>query len=340
MFHIREPDKFSPSARWINNPKLQNGIRSKQNMLKGEGHQGIYKPYLTLSPRANPNGIEPMLKIELSLPKLMFGNNVDELQYKDFMPVVTKLQTVLEEMGVVTTLDTLVHAPVAAIHYAKNIPLTDGSTPYHYIQKIKEANVKLSLDVNQTDYRNDGCCYKWHCNAYEVVFYDKLKEFEKGKHSKRKAHALLCDSINEFRKRKKFELLRMEVRLNKRQKMKQLFKTLGIRPDLTFKKLFKLPLLAYKADSDKALLATLILHNPGCGKDLILQMFGLAKLLETVTIRELRAIFSNYNKRSWYRLMNDVRKIKLPIQPQFWAIRACLQKFKTLRLEKCIKTHR
>jgi len=95
MFHIREPDKFSPSARWVNNPKWHYRISSKQNVIKGEVRRGIYKPYLILTPKTNSSGIVPMLKIELSLPKLMFGNNIDELQYKAFVSVVTKLQVVL-----------------------------------------------------------------------------------------------------------------------------------------------------------------------------------------------------------------------------------------------------
>ena len=40
-------------------------------------------------------------------------------------------------------------------------------------------------------------------------------------------------------KRNKLEILKLEVRLNKRQKIKQLFNKLGISADLTFKKLFK-----------------------------------------------------------------------------------------------------
>jgi len=92
-----------------------------------------------------------LLKIELSLPKLLFGNNFDELQYKDFLPITEKLVDILKQMGVITTAETLAQAPVAAIHYSKNISLTDDSTPYHYINKIKEANVKLSA-LNQTSH--------------------------------------------------------------------------------------------------------------------------------------------------------------------------------------------
>ena len=276
-FHLSKPDKFTPSARWVHHPMPElHGIQSKQNPTKGEQQSGIYKPHLTITPHFHPNGsIAPMLKIQLSLPKLLFGNNLKELLYKDFKTVVTKLQAALKEMGIVATAEALVHAPVAAIHYAKNIPLTDGSTPYHYIQKIKEAYVQQALDVNEIAYRNDGCSYRWHCNTYEVVFYDKLKELEQ---TFQGSPQMLRTKLS---RQKKFEVLRMEVRLNKRQKIKQLFNSLGIKSKLTFKKLFK-PSIAKKIllhyldeverkrpnlsnctkTSTKSFLATLIVNNP------------------------------------------------------------------------------
>jgi hypothetical protein len=130
---------------------------------------------------------EVTLKIEFSLPKLFFGNNFNELQLKDFIVLLNKLTDSLRSMGVLTTSEILKQAPVSVVHYSKNIALTDGSTPYHYINKIKEANVKLSLDINQTDYRNEGHSFKWHCNSYEVVFYDKIKDLEKAKLSSKRS---------------------------------------------------------------------------------------------------------------------------------------------------------
>lgn len=359
-YHISDPDKFTPSARWVNNAMHGlHGIQSKQNPIKDELCRGIYKPRLTVAALIQPHGgIVPMLKIQLSLPKLLFGNNFDELRYKDFQTVVKELQTVLKKMGVITTVETLEQAPVSAIHYSKNIPLTDGSIPYHYIQKIKEANIKLSLDVNQTDYRNDGHSYRCHCNAYEVVFYDKIKDLEKAwqssKRSLEKDSALQLNLFNRFKKRKKFEVLRMEVRLNKRQKMKQLFKKLGIKSDLTFKKLFKPALskkvllhyldeienkrpilLDYKKTSAKSFLATIIFNNPRLSAKQVLQLLGLKYALESATLRELRNMFAHCTKRSWYQLIADTKKVMLPhTASPFWNIREHLIKFKPLKLEK------
>lgn len=122
---------------------------SKQNPTKKELLKGIYKPRLTLSHRINTKGIRDIaLKIELSLPKLLFGNNFAELRFKDFATVVDQLVVKLANMGIVTTPESITQAPVSAIHYSKNICLTDGSTPNYYINKIKEANITLSLDTN------------------------------------------------------------------------------------------------------------------------------------------------------------------------------------------------
>ena len=359
-FQITDPDRFVPSARWITNSRSSavHGIQSKQNPTKKELLAGIYKPRLTL--RTNPrNPKEIVLRVELSLPKLFYGNNFEELKGKDLPPLLSKLSSTLDQMGVIAAPSDLARTPISAIHYSKNIALTDGSTPYHYINKIKEANIKLSLDVNQTDYRNEGHSYKWHCNSYEVVFYDKIKDLEKAKQSDKRAiekdSALQLNLFPKFAQRKrKLEILRMEVRLNKRQKIKQLFNKLGIKSDLSLESLFKAatakkillhyldeleskrpPLLDYRAANDKALLADLIFNNPELGSKRILQMYGLSKALEGINIRELRGMLSKRNQRDWNRLMGEAKEVRLPgIQKPLGIIRNHIMKFKALKIAK------
>ncbi len=321
-------------------------MTSMHNPTQKELRAGIYKPRLTLMPRITFDGTwDTLLKIELSLPKLLFGNNFDELSNKDFTALVDALACSLLGMGILVTPEALTEAPINGIHYAKNIPLTDGSTPYHFITKIKDANIKLSLDVNQTDYRNDGHCYKWHCNAYEVVFYDKIRDLEKAKISAKRAvekeSALQLNLLGTFKKRKKLEILRMEVRLNKRAKIAQLFEQLGIRAKLTFSGLFKTsiakkvllyylgelerlrsPLLDYRAKSDKELLAMLAAHNPELSAKKIMQLYGLKKALEAMTPRELRGMFAKSTGRSWHRIMAQAQDVRLPLAKSDVACRA------------------
>jgi hypothetical protein len=54
--------------------------------------------------------------------------------------------------------------------------------------------------------------------------------------------------------------------------------------------------------------------------------------LDSISIRELRTMFGAYNKRSWYRLIADMKDITITKQPvpsnAFKVIRDCLEKFK------------
>lgn len=365
MFTITAPELFKPSAYWVLS-EFDRNITSKQNPLKKELKKESYKPRLTLGQRKNIHGErEVMLKIELSLSKLLLGNNFDELQQKDFPELIKKLAVVLGQMGVEVTPMALEKAPVIVIHYAKNIVFTNGATPYYFINKIKQANLKLSLDVNQTDYRNEGHIHKWHCNSYEIAFYDKIRDLEIAKRSGKRSieKDTIVSSFKEIRALQelhKLEVLRMEVRLNQRKKMKQLFKQLHIASTLTLKSLFKKTiakkvllhyvdelertrpiLLDYKPRSDQELLAALIVNNPHLGPKKILQLYGLKKAYDVLTPRELRVMFAKYSTRSWYQLMADARTITLPNSQHatFGILREQVEKMKPVQLNSYKKSH-
>ena len=250
----------------------------------------------------------------------------------------------------------LIKAPVSAVHYSKNIPLTDGSTPYHYIKKIKEANITQALDTNQTDFRNDGHSFKWHCNSYEVAFYDKIKDLEVSKKSEKRAiekeNIMQLGLFDALQKRKPFEVLRMEVRLNKRQKISQMFKKLGINSELTFQSVFdsknlKSVLLHYLGEVEKqrpalldrtyndpqALLADIVISNPNLGARQALQAFGLKQAFDKIGMRELRKILNRLSDRSWYRLVKTIKQVKLAKKNDtFGVIRKHLLSFDPLKL--------
>jgi len=364
MYYINKPDKFAPSARWLDADTGRSGSRAfitcKQNPTKDELLNGIYKPRLTLTNRFNhTERWEASLKIELSLPKLLYGNNFDELQDSDFESVSNKLQERLKEMGVHIFKQLLINAPVSAVHYSKNIPLTDGTTPYHYIKKIREANITQALDANQTDFRNDGHSFKWHCNSYEVAFYDKIKDLEVSKKSEKRAiekdNAVQLGLFDALKKRSPFEVLRMEVRLNKRQKIIQTFKKLGIVSEVTFQSVFdskksqlvlsyylveierqRSDLLDRTYNNPQALLADIIISNPKLGAKQALQVFGLKQAFDKIGMRELRIILSKFSNRSWYRLVKDIKQVKLAKKNDtFGVIRKHLLSFESLKLVNC-----
>lgn len=354
-------DMFWVTDKTYFQKETQNALRGYftlvQNPTKTELINGIYKPRLTMTKRFNTTGRqEATLSIEFSAPKLLFGNNFDELTDDSFPLVVDKLEEVLKTMGIRVFHKLLLSAPVSAVHYSKNIPLTDGTTPHYLISKIKEANIKLSLDINQTDYRNDGHSFKWHSNSYEIAFYDKVKDLEMANKSEKRAiendNAIQLNLFETFKERKRLEVMRMEVRLNKRQKIGQLFKAIGIQSELTLKNLFsskiaqqvllhyldelegkRLPLFDYKPTSPNSLLADLVINNPSIGIRKTIQLFGLKQAFDSATPRELRNMFGKYGQRSWYRLIAEAKSIKLPTtRSPLGVIRKHLTRFEPLKL--------
>jgi len=362
MFAVLGPDKFSPSARGLYDKTYRLGgranMRCVQNPTQRELKSGIYKPRLTLTKRVNRQGnFETTLRIEFSAPKLIFSNNFDELTNNDFSTVIQRLKTVLEEMGVYAYGNSLINAPVSAIHYSKNIPLTDGSIPYTYIKEIQKANITQRLDFNQTDFRNEGQSFKFRANNHEVVFYDKLKELQKAKISERrteeKDYAIQLDFFEQISIRRPFEVLRMEVRLNQRQKIGHILRKLGLDIEPTFQNLFReevaKKVLLYYLDYIEANYPKPLYSNPKSYTDFIARFLidnsnakirdpmialGFSVAVRETSTREVRELLRRYPNTSWYRLIKQIDSFNYPKNtlPVFETIRNSINEFKPLKL--------
>ena len=360
-FHIFEHVRFSPSTEGLYSSYYRLGGRAnlicKQNPTPAELAAGIYKPRLSATKRINKyRRSEITLKIEFSIPKLLFGNNFDELRDADFPKVITRLQQSLNDMGVQVTEPVLVNAPVSAIHFSKNIPLTDYTTPYTYLEQLAKINLNKRLDLNKTDFRNEGHSLKFRANSFEIAFYDKMKDLQQAKTSDKRAeekeNAIQLNLFENVLTRKPFEVLRMEVRLNRRQKLKHTLKCVGVNADPTFKSVFKKAIarkvllyymaeiessypaiLLYNNKDHKDFISDLIIHNPGLGLRKALQMLGARMLIDEVGVREFREVTSTYGKSNWYRLNKEMLSLHYPQKGNSFAvIRTCLEQGKPLKL--------
>lgn len=87
QFKVLDYDKFTPSARGLFEPPFyrlgSNGIiRCIQNPTKEDRLRGRYRPRLTLTKRVIAGGPSISLRIECSIPKLLYGNNFAEITMK------------------------------------------------------------------------------------------------------------------------------------------------------------------------------------------------------------------------------------------------------------------
>jgi hypothetical protein len=366
-FRIREPERFSPSAKGLVAPPYyplgsHAMFSCYLNPTKSDYKAGRYAPRLTLTKRkARLAGFAMTLRIEFSAPKLIFGNNFDELRSQDFERVLTTLLQCLSDVGVLVTEDTLRAAKVSAIHYSKNIAFTDYTNCSMVMSELDQIDLSQRLDLSHTDYRNEGHAIRYHANSFEVTFYDKMKDLQKAQLSEKRA--IERDSAPQFdifadrgSFPKQLEVLRMEVRLGNRTKIKAIIGKICADVEPTFAALFdgsiakavllhfwssvrkQLPLIDLaKNRRPEDILGDLAVHANGTARPgRLLQDLGAAILVGSVGFRGAGAVLSRHcSARSWQRYK---LRLKSPLSHKAVGFSAlgrvdeCLSAFKALRL--------
>lgn len=297
-----------------------------KNPSKSDLESGLYFPRLT---NFRCGGTES-IRVEFSAPKLLYQNNLDELNDNDFERVVEALDDRLNRLGVSFLLDALRNAAVSVVHYSKNIELTDGYTAQHVISELGRINVNKRFDLTRARYMNDGQSLYLYTATHSFVLYDKVADLAKDK--KRaidKDQTEYQTGLSKGLKRQK-EILRLEVRLSKKRKMNSLFKKLGLAPDPTFRDVFSTAkskkvvnhywetyiagygiLLFTHADTPKDLLRRILVVRKGAKGRTAVYLTGLLLLARDGNgIRELRSLLEKKNDdRTWYRIATDLREI-------------------------------
>lgn len=351
-FTIHHPERFTPHAGALSNPLFGDGgmVKCFYNPTKKEKEQG-YLPRLTLFKKPyGPHSESVWLKVEFSAPKLVFGNNFEELQgSEDFKNVITVLLDALNRMGIETTGEMLRNVKVTAIHYSKNIML-DHDTPCHLlIQTLEKADMNGRLDMSQSDFRNGGQMAKYHASTFEIALYDKVKDLEQGRKfgAGRGAETDYDCQTDLLIGRTKPEVLRFEVRLKSR-KLKSLMKALGIKRDMTLKDLFCASLsravLLHYWDTITKGLYIMNIETKSCEKltdnirakfpnkrpNSVLALMGFVMTCQQVGMRGARLLL-RLNDSQFYRLKADAGKLEQDYKcPRFRAlsmIRAQLKEF-------------
>lgn len=336
MYTILDHTKFTPSTfEMFSYGPFEKGskISSNQNPTNKDKKACIYRPRLSIRRRQLKHlGYQNTLYVEFSIPKLVFGNNFDELQNKDFERVIKELTNTLKEMGVLAYSSQLPQAKVSSIHYGKNIVLEDYTTPYTYIKALRQLDIRKTHDINQTDYRNSGLSFKAHTNLFEFAFYDKIKELEKSNFSEKRSLdkddycqlSLLDYFATKEKNEKPFEVLRLEMRLNNRRKIKQHLKKQKLLENVEFQYLFDQDLAqqfllsfyenlvkqyipTYEKKSILQTFENIKVSNPEIKNGKLLKLASSQVIINEIGVREFRNLIDN---ATWYRLKRHLIRLK------------------------------
>jgi hypothetical protein len=332
-FQISKPEKFDPHASLVlayKGPFMKAIYDPRRDYELYE-----YLPKVTLINRIFPGGRSKTLRIEFSAPVLLYGNNFLEVTGDDFDRVVAVLQNKLGLLGIHTSCQALSSAKVSKIHYGKNFVFTDYTTPYNFIREIAQANMSKQLDIDKAGYRNAGHSLKYQNNTFALMFYDKMKDLKKAKISPHRSveecpqpYGELQAKLEQRSAHNPLEVLRMEVQLNKRSRIKSEMKKLEIESDCTFRSLFsekisKIVCRYYLMEiQDKLIFSkvqkrgavveqfmSLQRANPNVKTQFLLEYIGFHALLEETDALTARNLVAGGNQSKWQTMKNKYASI-------------------------------
>jgi AraC-like DNA-binding protein len=358
-YQILDHNQFNPPTHRVHEAGNMQ-TKHMNNALPSERKEGVYKPRLTIRRRYDAGSVSIPLKIEFSVPKLLFGNNVDELAESDFETAIRRLQQVLLTMSIRTTADALRRAGVSALHVAKNVPLSSGYTASYVIKELSKVNLTRKLDLSQTDFRNEGKSLQYYAVSHSFVLYDKISDLNQSKGRAIDKEQLPQQfSLFEELREERLELLRLEVRLSNRTKLKSVLAAVGYSDQPTFASVFKRDLwqqvlLKYWQDLiashnlflfDKIGTAQATLRNifdaqPDIKPKQAIYLMGLQLLAKEIGARELRKLLEEQAvPRTWQRISKDLRDLSAQARNTSLCeyirdIEECLSRFEPYRRAK------
>lgn len=327
-FQLTNPGKFDPDAR------LALAYKGRYIRAVYDPRQDVdaheYFPRLTLLNRIITGGRSISLSVEFSAPALLYGNNFLEVVDLDFERILTVLESKLRLLGIEATQEHLATAKVSKIHYGKNFIFTDFITSYSFIQEISQANISKQLDADKVDYRNEGHSLKYQNNTFALMFYDKMKDLEKAKISRQKSveasSAPYGDLQTKLSKRSgnhPLEVLRMEVQLNKRTRIKTEMKKIGFKLEPTFQNLFSQRIAqkvchSYLVEIRDAIILSKVESqntpvqqfmslrkaNPHIKSQVLLEYLGFMQLVEATDLRTARQLIAGSSSSKWQATKN------------------------------------
>jgi len=324
QYHIKKYENFNTteelvlSARggfkkWTNNPTAE------------DRRDNIYKPRLTLIKR----GLILFLKVEFSAPKIIFGNNVNELEDNNFNLVVKTLQERIRSMGVIIWSKDIENAKVLSFHPSKNIVLRNGYTANFVIRELNKIDCSKRFDFDEKNYRNNVQVLQFYTNSHSLVIYDKITDLSKPqKRAIDKDQTKQQLSIFNFIKddNLRLELLRIEVRLSLKKKMDEVLKKINYPPNPIFKDIFKKDLcqkivklywetffsdnqFIFSTNNDaQEILQLILIKYPKIKKHQAYKLTGIFMLCKaTEGMRGFRQIIDNhYSKTNWAVAKKDL----------------------------------
>ncbi|PIR12773.1 hypothetical protein COV49_04325 [Candidatus Falkowbacteria bacterium CG11_big_fil_rev_8_21_14_0_20_39_10] len=236
-FRVTERANFNTefSTRNFSDLSQKERIRSKE--LRGNEYlrkfilhpikydEDTYYPSVEIYEKANSTigKVEYEMVITIhSIPKLIFGNNFEEIKNSDKDKIVALMVERLRDAGILVSGESIKQAPVSVVHFCKNIVLPREIAIRSIFSDLSHTDMGKAYDTTEDVHRqrdkNGSKVVHLRCGSREWCFYDKADDARQPKSKRqdktRTAYEKELLSSPAF---ENLEVFRYEYRLNKHQ---------------------------------------------------------------------------------------------------------------------------
>lgn len=293
--------------------------------LENEKQSGEYFPKVKLLEVIRPGGIQQLLYITFSAPKLVFSNNFNELKTHHLELVCKRLSQQLLKMGVFVPPKNLQIAAVSQIHYSKNILLI-GQTIEEVFNIIRKAQPPYSKNYRYERYSHytGGQSMHVYTKRHGLCFYDEKAASRKNKITPNRLYSDAWE-LPEY-----IDVLRIESRCNSPNDIRKTLAWVGLPTSnpLTLETLFNanisqtvllkefdvfrsyLPPLEYTGSLFN-ILKSVKIHNPTFTLTNIVNASLLIKLFNELESKESVRILLGISPTTWSRRMKLLDKLTM-----------------------------
>lgn len=347
---------FSQSVQSVLDENIKTGrfVEATYQLPQELRQTGLYFPWFSIMKARRHGGYAIFARVKFSAPKILFGNNFDELTGSELNQICEALSKRLRTMGIIVHPKTLASAAVSTIHYGKNIPLTDYTTASQIISDLAKCDTTIRKHHNTRDYAGGGEALYLQTKTSGLIVYDKVQELKTTRHKKgrfeedNQCQFYILDQIQA-----PFEVVRIEARLQEPEAIRNTFNRCNIDPhngrfcDLFSQDIARIILIDYFSpfiaeqnklvgvrSSLKEFVAKLKRGSPKTSPRNLLMIAGVKALLDEDGYRDIRKEIGA-TPDQWLRIKRAINEAKINTRNQnsIDIISQSLEQFIPVKLE-------
>lgn len=254
QYAVLNPSDFIPSFKRINEDdesqlieflKVKKGLQNYRLNPNVEFKQSslVYPNITIYETYKRTRDYQCNLKPHVSLPRMLLGYNVEEIDDSYYQEAVTTFQSRLKDMGVIVRDDAMHEAEVTTLHYCMNILMGSESEARLLLNAVNKMTLGERYENHSRDYSNKGKTIRFHTKVFELIIYLKYYDLLTTGHDRiDKKRTLREKALAEelFRTNKIPPLIRIEIRFNGKPAIRQHLRTiLGVDKKVwTFREVF------------------------------------------------------------------------------------------------------